>query len=519
MSSSELRTAIYARYSSHNQDDGTSIAVQLDICRRAAGGACREYVDRAITGTTMSREEFDRMLGDCQAGLIDTLYVYKWDRFGRSARAHVVVEDLEQLGVRVISATEGHEPLSRGIQLVVAEDYSRKLSERVTAAKRRRFEEGTWHGGVPLYGYRVENKRLVPDDGGEAEVVRLVFDIYLNDNIGFKQIARQLNERGIKPRRAKLWTAGTVRTMLSNSTYAGRPAACGKADPTTQWRRRMDVDDPNRRERYDESLRIVSDEQFDQAQKKLKSRPSARPTGQNRTRRFSKLITCSECGGTFIRRYSAKDEANAQWACGVRVRVDRSRCSNQIYMREAAIVEFIDQGFKRLFDDTEAILAEATAEAERLAQVNRREAKDLQKRVAALEAELDRLAGLLMDPDLSDPATKRLLSGQVAAKTEERDRLQARHGELAHDANDATERLAAAVRQALEEARQSLANVTSDSEFNQFVRDFVGPLVIAPDGTIAPKETDESVPRVHVAEATQYRPRLTYQAKQNRRGR
>jgi len=143
------KTAIYARYSSHNQDDGTSIEVQLDHCRRAAGEACHEYVDRAVTGTTMSREAFDRLIADCEAGRIDTLYIYKWDRFGRSARAHAVVADLEDMGVTVISATEGRDPLGRGIQLVVAEDFSRKLSERVTEAKRRRFAEDVGTAAPP----------------------------------------------------------------------------------------------------------------------------------------------------------------------------------------------------------------------------------------------------------------------------------------------------------------------------------------------------------------------------------
>lgn len=104
-------TAIYARYSSHNQDDNTSIDVQLEACKRAAGGPCRECIDRAVTGTTMFREAFDRLMADCQAGVVDTIFVYNWDRFDRSARAHMVVADLEEMGVRVVSATEGEEPL------------------------------------------------------------------------------------------------------------------------------------------------------------------------------------------------------------------------------------------------------------------------------------------------------------------------------------------------------------------------------------------------------------------------
>ena len=102
------KTAIYARYSCHNQDDGTSIDVQLEYCRKAAGKSCQEYIDRAVTGTTMKRDEFNRLLTDCEAGLIDTLYIYKWDRFGRSAHAHAVIADLEEMGknARIVAEKE-----------------------------------------------------------------------------------------------------------------------------------------------------------------------------------------------------------------------------------------------------------------------------------------------------------------------------------------------------------------------------------------------------------------------------
>ena len=81
--------------------------------------------------------------------------------------------------------------------------------------------------------------------------------------------------------------------------------------------------------------------------------------------------------------------------------------------------------------------------------------------------------------------------------------MEARQAELADDANDNTDRLADAVRQAVAEMRQSLARVTSDSELNQFVRDFVGEIVVEGDGSIRPKEAP--VPRGQTAEAIQYR--------------
>ena len=497
------KKAIYARYSSHNQDDGTSVEVQLDHCRRAAGETCREYIDRAVTGTTMSRESFDRLLTDCEAGLIETLYVYKWDRFGRSARAHAVVADLEDMGVTVISATEGHDPLGRGIQLVVAEDFSRKLSERVTEAKRRRFTEGCWNGGTPLFGYRVEDKHLVPDWGGEADVIVTIFKTYLHDSIGFKQVARQLNAQGVKPRRAKYWTGGSIRTMLSNSTYAGHPCYNGKVSSKRKHRSRFHQEGEERLVRSDETLRIVSDKVFGAAKAKMKGRKSLRPTGHNRTRKFSRLITCGVCGATFIRRFKARDERHAAWACGTRNRIDKGLCSNYHRISEEKLVKRIDATVQRVILDTEAIVEEAVAEARKLTKANRTELRRIRDKITAINVELDRLAVRLVDPDLSEPATKRLLSKQVAKKTEERDRLEAHQAELADDANSNTDRLAEAVRQAVAEMKQSLARVTSDSELNQFVRDFIGEMVVEADGGIRPK--DAPSPRDRMAEAIQYR--------------
>src|SRR6185436_13730679 len=100
LSSGSLKhDAIYARYSSHAQDDGTSIEVQLEQCERTAGGKCSHYIDRAKTGrTTSGRLELLRLLSDAEAGKIRKVYVYKFDRLGRDAETHVIARQLEEAG-------------------------------------------------------------------------------------------------------------------------------------------------------------------------------------------------------------------------------------------------------------------------------------------------------------------------------------------------------------------------------------------------------------------------------------
>ena len=113
------------------QDGGTSIDVQLDACRRVCGPDAREYIDRAETGRAVAnRCEMLRLLKDAEKGIVARVLVYKYDRLGRTSETHTIVADLEDMEVEVISVTEGKEKLARGIQLVVAEHYSRQLGER-----------------------------------------------------------------------------------------------------------------------------------------------------------------------------------------------------------------------------------------------------------------------------------------------------------------------------------------------------------------------------------------------------
>ena len=119
----------------------------------------------------------------------------------------------------------------------------------------------------------------------------------------------------------------------------------------------------------------------------------------------------------------------------------------------------IDETVRQVIKDSETIISEAVAEARKLAGANRGELRRVRDRIVAIDTELTRLAERLTDPDLSQPATKRLLSRQVTQKSEERERLEARQAELAADANNNTDRLADAVRQAVAEMKQSLARV------------------------------------------------------------
>src|SRR6202453_263211 len=270
---------VYARYSSHKQDDGTISEVQLESCHRAADGPCVDYIDRARTGRAIGgRIQLIKLIDDAEAGRIGRVFVYKFDRLGRAAETHSMVAHLEECGGEVISATEGKEALSRGIQLVVAEHYSKALAERTFAGLVKRFEAKQWTGGNPCYGYRVIDdlgKKRLAVNPNEAEVVRSLFESYLSEAVGVKELASRLREQGVPTRKGAEWCFTTVRGILTNSMLVGQVRFNRrrmKLNKDTGLRIPRMKDEAEHLRYSDELLRIISDDDFKAVQEKLIAR-------------------------------------------------------------------------------------------------------------------------------------------------------------------------------------------------------------------------------------------------------
>lgn len=496
-------TAIYARYSSHAQDGGTSIEVQLDACRRdLPPRSFREYVDRARTGRALAgREALLRLLADAEAGEIERLLVYKYDRLGRNlAETSAIIAQLEDCGVEVVSVTEGKDALARGMHLVISEHYSRVLAERTRDGLVKRFEQKAWTGGPPPYGYRIEQTadglhRLAIDEA-EAAVLRWVFQVYTTESVGLKVLAQRLAKRGVPTRRCPTWTHTSVRRILTNDICIGRiiynrrkyklNKRTGRRVPV--WR-----DASEHIVQNDERLRIIDDATFKEAQDRLALH--ARPRRDNGQllapayRPFTGLIFCEACGSVCYRRTSRNRKGEYHYyECGCRQRNGPDACRNTGSVREDLLMERITRTYQEVFADADSLIEDAIEEARKLTQSNRGELQRVRAKIGELDKKIGSMTRLLVDPDI-DGAAKRAVSRQVGELEAERERLQQAVAELANDANDNTGRLAGAVRQALAEAQESLATVATPTEMRDFIEQYVGPMVLKPSGDIARKDT------------------------------
>ena len=223
-----MKAVIYARFSSHSQTE-QSIEGQLRVCKEFAEknkiNIIAEYIDRATTGTNDNRPEFQRMIEDSYKKEFEQIIVYKFDRFSRNKYDSVVYKhNLAQNGVKVVSATEvisdtPEGALMEGLLEMFAEMYSKDLSQKVKRGIKESILKGNFIGGYILYGYKVEDKKIVIDEQ-TAPAIRYLFEEYANGK-SKRQIVKELNEKGYRTNKGKLFTYNSLQNNLKNIKYTG----------------------------------------------------------------------------------------------------------------------------------------------------------------------------------------------------------------------------------------------------------------------------------------------------------
>ena len=223
-----MKTAvIYCRYSSDSQTE-QSIEGQLRVCNEYAKNndivVLDTYIDRAMTGTNDNRPDFQRMIKDSARKSFDYVLVYKFDRFSRNKYETAIhKKTLKDNGVKVISAMEYIPDSPEAIILEsmlegYAEYYSAELSQKVKRGMRETRSKGNFTGGFIIYGYKVENHKVVIEKE-RAETVKYIFEQYAI-GVYVKDIIKALTAKGIY-NHGKPFARNTVYNILKNEKYAG----------------------------------------------------------------------------------------------------------------------------------------------------------------------------------------------------------------------------------------------------------------------------------------------------------
>lgn len=233
-----MNAVIYARYSSHNQTEQSiegQLADAYDYARAHDYTVVSEYIDRAQSGKTDNRLNFQRMISDAPKRQFQLVIVWKLDRFARNRYDSAIYKaKLKKYGVTVVSVKEMISDNPEGIILegmleAMAEYYSANLSVNVKRGMRETLKKGNYCGGGIPFGYKLDGKRFVIDEN-KAPILREVFERYASGEPK-TSIIRDLNGRGVKTARGYDITMSTFQKVLSNPIYTGHYRFNGEEIP------------------------------------------------------------------------------------------------------------------------------------------------------------------------------------------------------------------------------------------------------------------------------------------------
>ena len=320
-----MRVWLYARLSNDDDPAQNSLQNQQEICRAFAEkkgwSIAGSSSDDNISGMNFSRRGLDTLTAAVQAKQIDAVLVKDLSRLGRHrTQTALFIDFLRQQQVRVISVTEGvdtfceEDDLMIGVRGLMNDYYAKDIGKKIRAGYRQKQKEGLVI--TPPFGYwkdRNTNQVLVQPEA--AETVQLIYSLYLQ-GCGQKEIARRLNSLGRKtpaqimaerigydsqkPHKTRdgqfLWTYVSVKNILVEEAYTGvlnnrrREYNNGKT-------KHIDKTDWYRHEGFFPV--IIGKQEWEQVQALLKRQ--ARPANGNQAKhRYAGLLTCQECGNTFI---------------------------------------------------------------------------------------------------------------------------------------------------------------------------------------------------------------------------
>ncbi len=318
MNRSGKKCVLYPRVSTEMQVDGFSLDGQKNNLKRFADREEMEivdiYEDAGKSGKSIEgRPAFKQMLLDIENGLeIDYILVYKLSRFGRNA-ADILnsLEHVQAFGVNLICIEEGIDSSQTSGKLLisvlsaVAEIERENIIEQTMNGRKEKARQGGWNGGFAPYGYYLKDKQLFIQED-ESEAIRIIFDKYVNDNMGFYKIANYLNLQGIQKTKRNngklsLWSTHIVKTIIDNPIYCGKISygrrVREKVKGSKNEYKQIPQDNYIIAEGQHEA--IISEELWNAAHEKRKITGVKSPSkiGRDRAHLLSGILKCPKCGG------------------------------------------------------------------------------------------------------------------------------------------------------------------------------------------------------------------------------
>ncbi len=445
-----LRVGAYCRVSTDREDQANSLMSQKayfsDYIRRQDGWVLADiYPDEGISGTTPHRrEQFNRRIAAAEAGKLDLILTKEVSRFARNTVDTLAyTRRLKRLGVGVVFTNDNIDTrdndgeLRLTIMASMAQEESRKTSERVKWGQKRRMEAGVVFGNNSLYGFDLTGGKLTVKED-EARIVRHIYHKFLHEGKGTHVIARELYEEGVPPPRSASgrWSCVMVRRILRNEKYAGD--VLQKKYVTVDYLTHKKVENRGLEDQIllrDHHEAIIGRPIWEAAQAELERRAGKQADKSKYSGRYwcSGKIRCGACGSRFVPRTAKRRGGDVYklWGCHSRIHYGNRKRNSQgddvgCDMRMVndkvltACVQFV---LGQLDLDYDALAREVAADIQRLSTPGS-QARDA-SRLQARRADLERRKERVMDAYFGETISKEEMVRMKAKYDEELDKIRA----------------------------------------------------------------------------------------------
>lgn len=319
--------AIYLRKSRADAEaeargEGETLArhqnILLDLAKRKNLDIGAIYKELVSGETIAARPEVQKLLEEVSAGKWDGVICMEVERLARGDTIDqgIVAQAFKCSNTLIVTPAKTYDPSNEydeeyfEFNLFMSRREYKTIRRRMTAGRIASVREGNYIGSIAPYGYK---KTQLPDksftlepEPQEAEIVKLIFDLYIEQHMGASKIATYLNSIGAAPRKSESWDASSVRPILSNPVYCGfvrwntRPIIKAYANGKYINTRPRSAKGEVHKGKHEP---IISEEMWNKANDIMQShKQQQNPFDKPLQSQYAKLMFCGLCGRAMVRR-------------------------------------------------------------------------------------------------------------------------------------------------------------------------------------------------------------------------
>ena len=423
----KIRVAAYCRVSTDQEDQLHSFEAQVDYYTKYINDhenyeMAGIYADEGISGTnTKKREQFKRMIADCEKGKINLVITKSISRFARNTQDCLMYSrKLKNLGIGIIFEKENINTATMNSEMILtvlsafAQAESESISQNVARGKRMGYKHGKFafpYGRIIGYRKGADGKpEIIPE---QAEIIRLIFNSYLQGD-SLQSIKAKLETAGALTARGNTaWSAQSIQRILQNEKYCGDVLLqkTFTEDVLTGVHKKNTGQLPQYYiENYHEG--IVSKQMFREVQAEIARRNSKSAANQRKRRRgrynskyaLSERLFCGDCGSPYKRvTWNIHGRKQIVWRCVNRIEYGTKFCGSSPSIPEEELHRAILKAVQGLAANfTDEVAAQINGILHDI-QTGESTMPNLQEQLEQTQQEFDRLLEMSLDFDEDTP--------------------------------------------------------------------------------------------------------------------